>query len=637
MNVEVGNLHTFLLDERSIKPSSLGDARLSREASEKNTAKTKKLARQLIIEFLPSLARLPACIEQYEPELSRLLASFDDKFSTLGDLKDAYLYLAKFVRAGTAAKNWQVVPPPVPTVLMRPPSGRRYTEFTAESDAVEIAVQFKAAIQNPDALVNHSPEKLRALIVFSAANFGGLCNSTKLTTLFNVLSKSKPLTIGLLPGSRSIHIGWIDMTIDSDNCRIANCRDEDNAYLETRFLVDPHTLHLCLNYFQTRKNVQEEIVRSEKEVFQILVEALELLGVWSSQFSSLRPWAKAAAGSVECLGSVSLSKAIVNGLRGDVPNVPLNHADWTDLFSGKIDWEVSLKYKAMSFQSSRRHKKREYARLESVSEETGKVHEEIDAALPRKGVGGTKAKPSTSIGHLKATLELCKTDSSRLYVEWLVSLMEVRGNKVATANRYHDAIGADWLLQTQDIDILDFDGLDFTVLYNQILDICASATDRYYTASRLQDFHKFLTSNEKIANLERPLVDRVGSTSVVRSGFLGASMVDAAKQAILRTTGVNRETISLLYIAFILVIRCGLRPEEIVRIKVSYISGVDLKWLFIEGNEHGDGKSASSPRYIPLRALLMESELTNFQKFYERRRSGKENELLLAAPGIGYG
>lgn len=629
-NESANVVHAWLLAERQEVPASLSDARLSRESSALKAARFRREINKLIQEKMPCIARVPAEPSLYEDELRHFKYAVATGYSSIHDRRAAFEQLADFVRAGTARQEWNLLTPGIPVVAKRPLHSKKIDQFQFETRAFAVAMDFLQALETPGVLAQVPPDVLQALVVYSAAAFGQENEHPKLVAVYNSLSEDRPVSFGYLGDQSPVTIAWLEYELEASVLRRSNYREDGTKRFQGRLLLDPITLFLTAQLMNRTPARENPSPKNAAEIFSLMISGFELLGISPCGFKSLSSLVSASSSVVESLDGCKLNKAQVWLSQGSIKTVPLDHEGWRSLFKGPVFVSTPMTYRKLNLKSGNRSKRRDHSRTERMSEDVGLVHERIDEFL-KAGVSGNLGA-SVVIERLRNLSGQTESTAARLYVEWLLEHLEARNNTIKTADRYHDAIGADWLLGTQDIDIYSLELLDFEVLYDQILSICVSDDDRMYSGGRLQDLHKFLcASSEDIPDLTDALVDYKDKISHVRVGYLTSDHVSAAKRAISGCTGVLPEQKEALEHIFAASVRLANRPEELARIRLNQVSD-DLSRIYLTGR----GKTSASPRTLPVGALMTPDEFDGFARYFKRRKamSKSSKDLLFSEAGV---
>lgn len=275
----------------------------------------------------------------------------------------------------------------------------------------------------------------------------------------------------------------------------------------------------------------------------------------------------------------------------------------------------------------------------------------------------TRALKSNSKSSAIDNLEALRTpyadfDSSRLLLDWLISLLDYKKNAVSTARRYHSALSLAWLCVTYEIEnIVQFTEDDYFELYEAVLEVAhpgeyssdvgldeevvgldksrakKGKTDKHasqtknslaFTTARIKQLHQFLVERYGAPLLTQSIGISTSRKERIRAGYIPYQLYQAVLLNIGRTKGIDYDIKQALYFITIFAYRTGLRASEITsrRMKDILTAGNEC-FLYVAQNQYAVVKTFSARRKIDLRVLLSDSELKQFNSWLKKRRAIK--------------
>ena len=217
--------------------------------------------------------------------------------------------------------------------------------------------------------------------------------------------------------------------------------------------------------------------------------------------------------------------------------------------------------------------------------------------------------------------------------QWLPSYAFRPGEKntfiaISTLERYFTALSPSFIEVASDVEILEMDEEDVTLLYSDLLS-CRSVEDSQFVAERLGEFHRWASCQgvEDPDWSEMPVVMRGRRVS---PGFISEQEYRAALQILLADRHAPHEQSVGRAFLLICCYRFGLREGEAAgMLREDFWRHLDEIVLFVRDNRLRKLKTKSSRRQVPLLFRLSNRELRVVDDWFnevEARAGDREKE-----------
>jgi len=256
-----------------------------------------------------------------------------------------------------------------------------------------------------------------------------------------------------------------------------------------------------------------------------------------------------------------------------------------------------------------------------------KVHRLIKSCLHDKD-------PNVAMASLKDAKREMHFPHEVIFVDWFKYLLN-KGNSVSTLLRYFYSIAEYWLFSLENEFIEDLSPCDMTELRDGILDYRPEEGSSY---SYLGDMNKLLIYCAKYHGTSLPNNISLGKSKVTVRNYLltECDFISGFKQLTDQVAESDPKKLSL-GVLYLLMGRCGLRPSEAVKLRLSDIQEGQISYIHIRPNKFGKNKTHCSRRTIPVSLMLKEEELSFFERYLKIRQkhqlAGIQNELF-APPNL---
>ena len=251
---------------------------------------------------------------------------------------------------------------------------------------------------------------------------------------------------------------------------------------------------------------------------------------------------------------------------------------------------------------------------------------------------------------------------------WVRQLLDDKSINQESISKYVGCIGRDWLMLTINEDIDKWDGEDFEIIYEQVIqsktkdgrkksvlnkdsnfeDKLAGSNDSLYmdkfkdaqgfTYGRLRAFHDYQREYH-----DAPYVYFAWhhNRQVVKANIISPRIYHAMKVYI-DESKLTLEQKRICLVVLSLAYRTGLRIKELIGIKVSdiadiytdtYNQEIDEPKIWIRPNRYRRLKSSSASRVIPINCLLKKDEMDLFIEIFKHQKRLKRKYLFSQGSG----
>lgn len=251
---------------------------------------------------------------------------------------------------------------------------------------------------------------------------------------------------------------------------------------------------------------------------------------------------------------------------------------------------------------------------------------------------------------------------------WVRQLLDDKSINQESISKYVGCIGRDWLMLTIGENIDKWDGEDFEIIYEQIIqsktrdgrkksvinkdsnfdDKLVGSNDRSYmnklkdgqgfTYGRLRAFHDY---QRECHDAPYVYFSWHHNRQVVKANIISPRIYRAMKVYIEESElEIKQERVCLVVLS--LAYRTGLRIKELIGIRVSdiadiytdnYNQEIDEPKIWIRPNRYRRLKSSSASRIIPINCLLKKDEMDLFIELFEHQKRLKRKYLFSQGSG----
>ncbi|GAB3000663.1 hypothetical protein GCM10027050_19460 [Psychrosphaera aestuarii] len=207
-----------------------------------------------------------------------------------------------------------------------------------------------------------------------------------------------------------------------------------------------------------------------------------------------------------------------------------------------------------------------------------------------------------------------KISQEIILVAWLINLLRNK-HPTSTVKRYYYAVAEYWLLSLQELCIEELDQQEVTEIRDEIENFRPEHASSKNNLNVLNQLMQFAAENYNIAP---PLQLETKGPNVRNYLISEHDFNNAFNQLIGKIEQASQKQLSLC-ILFLLMGRCGLRPSEAVKLKLSDIELSEELHLYVRPNVFGKNKTYCAKRQIPVAYFLKPNELSFFKQYLNRR------------------
>jgi len=585
----------------------------------------KAYTEQLIQEYLVELKSVEINEKKYESELAILNQIFSEKFKTPSDFRVANNHLSTYINNGNSIGKWNLkVPAPIVKITHKAPFRNlkwymRFKELNAWKN-----IWLKQLDSNS---LTEQDDKLNCVLI-SAAIYGGLCFPQALHSLANILqNKSKPL-------NSFLNHNLIDLKVKDSKLYNNIVLDEKECCIRTWY-PDNFTMCFIINYLNSKDEAQKKPINIKQCWVNIKKYINKISASSLVSINSLKQFCNASIGITEYVPGVALRQSIVEYATSQVPSssIPPNsrmqlYRQYNKTINKDIELDIKTEPKVKKALIEKPEKNKSIGIEYYISQ--------IQIAIKLK-IGGIKNTPNKAISRLYEILVNNPSDQIAIIIEWLIHLMEIRKLTVSSVNTYFGTIGKDWITNTIKLDIFDMNEEDYYEFYNSILDECNLLKLKSKKRARFQQFHQFAYREHNFPFLSSFNTD-INETDVSfnRAGYIPKRAYSKLINKLNSLKEVNGIPTDSLVCFLIIAYRTGLRRGELIKLRIKDVEYSNTNWVYIRNNKHGNIKSFSSYRKLPLTTLMTDFEKSifiNYSKGKKNSYDANQDDLLFSYPG----
>lgn len=324
-------------------------------------------------------------------------------------------------------------------------------------------------------------------------------------------------------------------------------------------------------------------------------------------------------------------------------NSNVKHLQWDELFEVDYSRPVNTSRETISYPTFSKNLIRA-------------VHEEL------KGI-----RVNAIVGIKQLQGEFPQPNAQRV-LGWVLQLLNDKSVNQESISKYVGCIGRDWLMMTMDEDIDKWDGEDFEIIYEQVIqnkikdgrkesvinkdsnfdDKLVGSNDRSYmdklrdgqgfTYGRLRAFHDY---QRECHDAPYVYFSWHYNRQVVKANIISPRIYHAMKVYIDKSElEIKQKRVCLVVLS--LAYRTGLRIKELIGVRVSDIADtytdnhnqeIDEPKIWIRPNRYRRLKSSSASRIIPVNCLLKKDEMDLFIELFKHQKRLKRKYLFSQGSG----
>ncbi|WP_418642346.1 tyrosine-type recombinase/integrase [Vibrio chaetopteri] len=262
------------------------------------------------------------------------------------------------------------------------------------------------------------------------------------------------------------------------------------------------------------------------------------------------------------------------------------------------------------------------------------LFDNLKACLQPKGT----LKP-VSRATLKQSLETLITEISseetinqRLLIQWYRHKLDTCS--VGTLKAYHSSLTRKWLYLCERYPLNTLNGEELEQIYKQTIDNHTTDKSKKYFAGRLKDLHAFAVETNVLTPISSDYLHTDPTQAHTRAAFVDEALFTGLLNGISSAKGLGEADKLCLKSMCILSYRCGLRLNELAKLRIKDIEPSNIGWLSVRDNHLGTNKTAASLRKVPLYPMLLKHETKVINDYYHIKQ---EQQLGKKHPFFSFG
>ena len=524
--------------------------------------------------------------------------------------------------------NLPVVAPP--RRLSPPPPMRNQEMFDALRVVQKAASTFVCALSKPVRISQLKQDSLLALVLFSAACFGGLTDPNALLALARRLQSDSRLRLTYV---RSLDLCWLELVFNTKKRNNIVIRNTPKCM--RRFFLDGTTLLLLTRFLKTP--YQSEIsTNSAAKVMSLIRSALGELRAKEGEDSrqlipksmTLFQFTRGAINVAENQPGVRLPHYLAEFACGVIDSVSLPEPYFRHYLGALV--EVPADHEALPRVRTQPLKYFDGEDVGEVGDSIRKV-KSLFAGIERDRKDAYREELLRRMNALLSAAE-GQPQTLELLVRWLRDRVSKKLLKPQSARRYSDWISSGWLIQFDGVRLEELSAEAWYDRYTALIELLPE-NQRPEAAGRIDSFHRFLADTvDAIPMLPAEMHRSYRKKELVRPRLIPERTFEKYKVELLSSNLEDAKKACIFWI-FVLCFRLGTRIGETTRMLLADIEDGDDPIVMFKSNRFGSTKT-SSPQQLKLRAFLSQEELLHFRMWLEERRryTTSETELVFAPP-----
>lgn len=226
----------------------------------------------------------------------------------------------------------------------------------------------------------------------------------------------------------------------------------------------------------------------------------------------------------------------------------------------------------------------------------------------------SKATLKQSLETLIAEISSEEAINQRLLIQWYRHKLD--SCSVGTLKAYHSSLTRKWLYLCERYQLNSLNSEELEQIYKQTIDSHTTDKSKKYFAGRLKDLHAFAVEANVLTPISSDYLHTDPTQAHTRAAFVDEALFTGLLNGISSTEGLNEADKLCLQSMCILSYRCGLRLNELVKLRIKDIEPSRIGWLSVRDNHLGQNKTAASLRKVPLYPMLLEHETKIINDYY---------------------
>ncbi|MDX5405682.1 MAG: site-specific integrase [Chromatiaceae bacterium] len=438
---------------------------------------------------------------------------------------------------------------------------------------------------------------LRVLVLASGP--GGLAQPQYLVQLIKKVAENQ-LRIDVSP---------IGPYVEFDNPDDA--AEGNKGYL--RWFVETHTLAAIHALVKMQKKSLLSGM-SEKKLLLLANTYLRKKGI-VSPFSSLTKFCEAASMFAIESADIALPAYLANYSKGDTASTSLSDSSFGHLWS-----DAPRKFQPYQSKPHLDVQREPHKATSRPFIQDRIFLSRLRDAIRDKNELNQLIPISYTFSNLAELTEYENSVPQELLLAFITSGLKERGWKRSSALTYLSHIGTHWLNATSSINLEELDE-------NQITELFVSITNNFENnlsaSEQASVLHQFFVFNNILWGIACPNSKALKFQSIqnVRNYLIAEQDFIKFLNELSNEPSHKNLSGQGLVLCAIIMGRCGLRPNEVIKLRIKDVEPSPEHYIFIRENQYGKNKTLSAKRKIPLYLLLTPTEFDFFKDYYARKIS----------------
>ena len=428
-------------------------------------------------------------------------------------------------------------------------------------------------------------------------------------------------------------------TGDGKGDDVGEGHDREAVYLRRRWFADPVTAALLCRWLSDQAHFGVRIPAGRMQWFRCIGRFLKAAGIGDDSAKNATELLQMA----ETALSLKVPPFLAAYSARDITSASLPEAVWARLVSGCPVRNVGKKPEAVAGSGHDRHvMKHDVERIMAAAGEKVVPSEQLGflCRIKKLFYKGKRVRINTEspkiIEEIQAIIDtypLCQVVG--LLAMWSMKLLSKGGKTVpSSVRRYLGAIGHYLTALCCQDDFINLDPSEFYEVYEQVIDMVESESEKEVVRGVLGRFHLYLMDEFNRQDVEGNLfASRKGPAECgVDANMITCAEFDRVKAALGANNPDRMPVATASILIAVLGFRCGLRRNEILYLKNSDLHGESIYELVLKPNRLRGLKSRRSRRRFPLNTLLLPDELEMLIDWWDTRLVAAESDGLLFAP-----
>ena len=394
-----------------------------------------------------------------------------------------------------------------------------------------------------------------------------------------------------------------------------------------RWFIEPHTLAAI---FMLVNTPQKSRLRSmdDKRLLRIInSEGQRSRGL--KPFSSLKQFCKAASFFAMESANIALPSYLISFIKRELNSTSINRSSLNNLWP-----ETAVKNATFELPQSDTKQSESSLELGLPSIANKMFLNRFRDALKVRDCYQKLVSREETLERLEELSQYEHSFARLLILEFITFGIRIKKWKTSSAGTYLSHIASPWLLETHQLLLHEITQEQVTDLFERLV---KSAEGNISIAEKAGIIHSFFEFNHTYFGIPLPLPNDLKFEKVknVRNCFISENNFISFLNTLSSKTDYSNFIAQGLMLSAILMARCGLRVNEVIKLRIADVEPSDDYFIFIRENHFGHNKTYCALRKLPLSILLKPDELDFFKQYYKRRVHdvGKKLNTVLFSQG----